>query len=58
MAADPLGVVEFDFDSNPDDVAAGATRIPSNFIKTEVKAAVSDALGNRVNAGSAVCEVK
>ena len=58
MAADDLGQVEFDFDSNPDDIAAGATRIPSNFIDIEVRAAVRDALGNRVNAGSAVCEVK
>ncbi len=34
LRADPINrEVEFDFDSNPRDIAAGATAIPSNFIK-------------------------
>lgn len=34
LRADPINrEVEFDFDSNPKDIAAGATAIPFNFIK-------------------------
>jgi hypothetical protein len=57
IAADPFGKVEYDFDSNRNDILAGATPIASNFISERVTAIVTDAMGVRVNAGSLVCEV-
>ncbi len=45
IAADIAGVAEFDFDSNPADIAAGATRISSGFIGTSVSLIVTNALG-------------
>ena len=52
--------VEFDFDSNPNDIRAGATRIAANFIRNgSVRAAIFNAAGNMV-AGptTAACEIK
>jgi len=52
--------VEFDFDSNPNDIRAGATRIAANFIRNgSVRAAIFNAAGNIV-AGptTAACEIK
>lgn len=52
--------VEFDFDSNPADIRAGATRIPATFIKNRaVRAALFNANGQFV-AGptTASCRVK
>lgn len=51
--------VEFDFDSNPNDIRAGATRIAANFIRNgSVRAAIFNAAGNVV-AGptTAACEI-
>ena len=45
IAADIAGVAEFDFDSNPADIAAGATRISTGFINTSVSLTVTNALG-------------
>ena len=52
--------VEFDFDSNPNDIRAGATRIAANFIRNgSVRAAIFNAAGNMI-AGptTAACEIK
>jgi len=52
--------VEFDFDSNPNDIRAGATRIGANFIRNgSVRAAIFNAAGNMV-AGptTAACEIR
>lgn len=57
-AADLGGKVEYDFDSNMNDILAGATQIGSNFIVKVVSATVKDALGNVVDSGSAVCKLK
>ncbi len=47
---------EFDFDSDPGDIRAGATPIDSNFIvRNKVKAAILDVNGNVVVRGSATC---
>jgi hypothetical protein len=35
LKADSSHEVEFDFDSNPADIAAGATKIPATFIKNK-----------------------
>lgn len=43
--------VEFDFDSNRNDIAAGATPIPANFI---VAVAGNDVLGEILNSGGQV----
>lgn len=48
IAADIGGIVEFDFDSNPADIAAGATRISSSFIGSNVSLIVTDAMGVQV----------
>ncbi len=48
IAADIGGVVEYDFDSNPADIAAGATRIASGFIGSNVSLIVTDAMGVQV----------
>jgi len=52
--------VEFDFDSNPNDIRAGATRIEANVIRNgSVRAAIFNAAGNMV-AGptTAACEIR
>jgi hypothetical protein len=47
---------EFDFDSDPGDIRAGATAIAPDFIKrNKVKAAILDVDGNVVVRGSAIC---
>ncbi|MEW5918760.1 MAG: hypothetical protein AB1762_20325 [Gemmatimonadota bacterium] len=54
--------VEFDFDSNPADIAAGATAIARNFIwlrpGTDVSAKILDASGAVVVAGAAECAAR
>lgn len=54
--------VEFDFDSEPDDIRAGATPIASDFIQTsgspDVTAEIRDAAGRTVASGGADCEVR
>jgi hypothetical protein len=51
--------VEFDFDSNSNDVAAGATRIASAFIQNgRVQADLLDASGAVAATGSAGCSAR
>jgi hypothetical protein len=54
--------VEFDFDSNRDDVAAGATQIAPNFIAArsgpDVVAQIRNAQGDVVATASAECEIR
>ncbi len=51
--------IEFDFDSNPADIAQGATPIAANFIVDgRVSAQLRDAGGNVVATGSAICRVR
>jgi acyl-coenzyme A thioesterase PaaI-like protein len=53
--------VEFDFDSEPDDVAAGATAIASNFIGGATPAVTGEVLsegGAVVASGTATCRVR
>ncbi len=51
--------VEFDFDSNPNDVAAGATEIPANFIQNnQVTGQILDSAGSVVIEALAVCDLK
>jgi hypothetical protein len=54
--------VEFDFDSNPANIAAGATPIAVNFIQVmagpDVSARILNAAGNIVATGSADCTVR
>lgn len=53
------GQVETDYDSNPADIADGATPIAPNFIEgTRVTGKVIDASGFTVAEGTAVCRVK
>ncbi len=53
---------EFDFDSNPNDVAAGATAIPADFIQVvegdDVTAQVLDDSGTVVASGAADCRAR
>ena len=54
---------EFDFSSDPGDIARGATPIPANFIKInasgpDVFGAILDLNGNRVAVGSADCRIR
>lgn len=58
VAANTGGDAEYDFDSNPNDIFAGATAISSNFIGISVNASVTDALGNVVESGSVQCKIK
>lgn len=53
-----LNEVEFDFDSEADDIAAGATSIAIDFINTHVEAAIFDEQNNFVQQSSAACEFK
>ncbi|MGR9106628.1 MAG: hypothetical protein ACU843_06810 [Gammaproteobacteria bacterium] len=57
-AADVAGKVESDFDSNPNDVMAGATAIAPNFIGNNASASVKNAMGTVVASGRAACVVK
>ncbi|MDD1622701.1 MAG: hypothetical protein LUQ11_14590 [Methylococcaceae bacterium] len=57
-AADVAGVVNVDFNSNPNDILAGKTAINPQFIGSEVDLVITDALGNRVIETSAVCKTK
>jgi hypothetical protein len=51
--------VEFDFDSNPDDVAAGATQIPSNFIQNATVAGkIINSEGFTVAIDTVTCKLK
>ncbi len=51
--------IEFDFDSNPNDINAGATAIPADFIvRNRVTGALVDAAGNVVARQKAVCTRK
>lgn len=52
--------VEFDFDSNPADIRAGATAIPATFIKNNAVRAVLFNAGGQIVAGpvSASCKSK
>jgi hypothetical protein len=52
--------VEFDFDSNPNDIRAGATAIGANFIRNgSVRAAIFNAAGNVVAGPATVaCEIR
>ena len=56
------GQAEFDFDSNPNDVAAGATRIPATFIRArsgpDVVARVLNAAGVVVATRSGECVIR
>jgi hypothetical protein len=58
IAADAAGVAEYDFDSNINDILAGATRIAANFVGRSASAKVTDAMGNVVDSGQASCRVK
>lgn len=64
MAAAPLrptvgDEVEFDFDSNPVDIAAGATAISASFINNgSVTGKIVDASGNTVIADTVACRVR
>ncbi len=51
--------VEFDFDSNTNDIAQGAVPIAVNFVVDgRVTAQVRDAAGRVVASGSAICRVR
>jgi hypothetical protein len=50
--------VEFDFDSNPNDIAAGATRIGPRFIVGGRVTAQILRNGNVVRSGAAICTVR
>ena len=58
VAADPGGDARFDFDSNMNDVLAGATAIASNFINGSVTATVTTANGNVVESDTVACRNK
>lgn len=53
--ADLAGEVEYDFDSNINDILAGATALSNDFVGDTASATVTDALGNVVDSGSAGC---
>jgi hypothetical protein len=54
--------VEFDFDSDPDDIAAGATAISATFIQASsnphVTAAILDMAGQTVVSAAGNCDVR
>lgn len=53
------GEVEFDFDSNPNDVAAGAKRISAGFIQgNRVKGEIRNAAGGVIVAATVACAVR
>ena len=58
-SSNALGVVEFDFDSNPKNILAGANAIGSNFIVGgTASVVVTDANGNSVASATANCKVR
>jgi len=58
-AANGLGVVELDFDSNKKDILAGAKAISPKFIiGSGVDVLVTDAVGNVIIDTDAVCKIK
>ena len=52
------GEAEFDFDSNPKDIAAGATQISKTFIQGSVFAQIFDEDGFVVASASVACRVR
>lgn len=53
------GEVEFDFDSNPADIAAGATAIASTFVVNgQVSGKIIDAAGNTVASDTSACRIR
>lgn len=59
MASTVGDEVEFDLDSNPNDIAQGSVPIAANFIVDgRVVAQLRDAAGNVVASGSAICRVR
>jgi hypothetical protein len=50
--------VEFDFDSDPDDVATGATRIGATFIQGAVTGRILDAAGYEVANSTVNCRAR
>lgn len=59
MASTVGDEVEFDLDSNPNDIAQGAVPIAANFIVDgRVAAQLRDAAGNVVASGTAICRVR
>lgn len=58
LAADDLGVAEFDFDSNKKDIAAGATKIAPTFIGKSVTVKVTDALGAIIDQDTVACKIR
>lgn len=50
--------VEFDFDSNSDDISAGATAIHAQFIENLVMAKIYDQLNNLIVQSESTCEIK
>ena len=50
--------VEFDFDSNPADIAAGATAIARTFIQGSVTGKIINAKGSVVASDTVACRVK
>jgi hypothetical protein len=58
LAADDLGVAEFDFDSNKKDIAAGAAPIAPTFIGKSVTVKVTDALGTIIDQDTVACKIR
>ena len=52
------GEAEFDFDSNPKDIAAGATAIAKNFIQGNVTGQILDEDGFVVASATVACRVR
>ena len=50
--------VEFDFDSNPADIAAGATAIPKNFIDGNVTGKILAPDGSTVISDTVACRIR
>lgn len=57
-AAAVRGEAEFDFDSNPKDIAAGATAIARNFIQGNVTGQIVDEDGFVVASATVACSVR
>ena len=57
-AAAVRGEAEFDFDSNPKDIAAGATAIARNFIQGNVTGQIVDEDGFVVASATVACGVR
>lgn len=57
-AADITGNVEYDFDSNRNDILAGDTPISAQFINTSVTLLVTDANGNQIAQTTVTCRTR